>query len=87
MSRYDFRSTFGGYDEYSEISLKKHEEDELRKEYSKLRKEANLTQSELGEKLNITAQAISKWEKGEAMPSIDILKNLADGARKGGLEF
>lgn len=29
-----------------------------------LRKENNLTQKELGEQLNITDKAISKWERG-----------------------
>ena len=41
---------------------------------AKLRKEANLTQSELGEKLSITAQAISKWENGASEPDIITLK-------------
>ena len=40
MSRYDFHSTFGGYDDYSTFSLDKHNVDDLRKEYIKLRKEA-----------------------------------------------
>ncbi len=31
----------------------------------KLRVEKNLTQKELGEKLNITDKAISKWERGQ----------------------
>lgn len=30
----------------------------------RLRKEQNLTQEELAEQLNISAQAISKWENG-----------------------
>ena len=50
----------------------------LAKTLAKLRKEANLTQSELGEKLNITAQAISKWEKGTSEPDISTLRKLAD---------
>lgn len=29
-----------------------------------LRKTANTTQAELGEKLNVTSQAVSKWENG-----------------------
>lgn len=40
MSRYDFQSTFGGYDEYSEISLKNRGDKELLTEYATLREEA-----------------------------------------------
>ncbi len=36
----------------------------------RLRKERNLTQDELAEQLNISAQAISKWENGTSMPDI-----------------
>ena len=35
---------------------------------STLRKERGLTQSALAEKLNISAQAISKWETDQAAP-------------------
>lgn len=40
------------------------------------RKELKLTQSDLAEILFITAQAVSKWEKGKSLPSIDILYEL-----------
>lgn len=43
-----------------------------------LRKEKKLTQKELGEKLNITDKAISKWERGLSFPDISVLKDLAD---------
>lgn len=33
---------------------------------ARLRKERNLTQSELAEQLNISAQAVSKWENDAA---------------------
>lgn len=36
----------------------------------KLRKEKGLTQKELGDKLNITDKAISKWEIGLSFPDI-----------------
>lgn len=39
----------------------------------KLRKENNLTQSELAEKLFVTRQAVSLWEKGKVEPSKDSL--------------
>ncbi|MHB1154892.1 MAG: helix-turn-helix domain-containing protein [Eubacteriales bacterium] len=40
---------------------------------SKIRKKANLTQSELADKLNLTRQAISKYEVGDSFPDISIL--------------
>ena len=43
-----------------------------------LRKAAGLTQEQLGEKLGISGQAVSKWERGEAMPDILILPDLCD---------
>lgn len=42
------------------------------------RMKAELTQTELGEKLNITAQAVSKWEREESQPDIETLKKLAE---------
>lgn len=44
----------------------------------KLRKEKNLTQAALAEKLNISNRTISKWENGDGMPDISILPGLAD---------
>lgn len=43
-----------------------------------LRKGKNLTQAELAEKLNYSDKAISKWERGESIPDITVLKNIAD---------
>ena len=43
-----------------------------------LRKEKQLTQKELGEKLNITDKAISKWERGLSFPDIAVLKDIAE---------
>ncbi len=40
------------------------------------RKKVNLTQSQLAEKLNITDKAISKWERGKAMPDVSIMLEL-----------
>ena len=42
---------------------------------SKLRANSGLTQKELGDKLNVTAQAVSKWENGLSETDIDTLKN------------
>lgn len=44
----------------------------------KLRKENNLTQAALAEKLNISNRTISKWENGDGMPDISILPSLAE---------
>ena len=41
----------------------------------KLRKEKNMTQKQLGEKLNITDKAISKWERGLSFPDISMLNS------------
>ncbi len=43
-----------------------------------LRKEKGLTQKEMGDKLNITDKAISKWERGLSFPDISMLNSLAD---------
>ena len=36
-----------------------------------LRKEKNLTQQELGQMLNVTPQAVSKWENDQSQPPVD----------------
>lgn len=43
----------------------------------KLRKENNLTQEELAEKVDVARQTISKWELGETSPDIKQAKKLA----------
>lgn len=43
-----------------------------------LRKNKGLTQNDLGERLGITFQAVSKWERGETLPDTSILVDLAD---------
>lgn len=43
-----------------------------------LRKRAGLTQLDLAEKLNVSRQAISRWEVGTAVPSTDNLKVLGE---------
>ena len=43
-----------------------------------LRKSNKLTQLELAEKLNYSDKAISKWERGESLPDVLLLKSLAD---------
>lgn len=45
---------------------------------SELRKINKLTQSELAEKLNYSDKAISRWERGDTMPSIEVLCQICD---------
>lgn len=42
-----------------------------------LRKEKNITQAELANKLGVTNKAVSKWETGEAMPETSLLVPLS----------
>ena len=43
-----------------------------------LRKVNKLTQLELAEKLNYSDKAISKWERGESLPDVEILCQIAE---------
>lgn len=43
-----------------------------------LRKEKNLTQEQLAEKLNVSGRTVSRWETGFNMPDICILVELAE---------
>ena len=45
---------------------------------AELRKLKGLTQSELGERLCVSFQAVSKWERGETLPDTAILPDLAN---------
>ena len=42
-----------------------------------LRKKKGLTQEELASELNVSRQAITKWESGDGAPDIDNLRNIA----------
>ena len=43
-----------------------------------LRGKENLTQEELSEKLNVSRQAITKWEKNESLPDVYMISKLAN---------
>lgn len=43
-----------------------------------LRAGAGLTQNELAEKLHYSDKAVSKWERGESLPDLQVIKTLAD---------
>ena len=50
----------------------------IAKNIQKLRQEKGMTQLELAEKLNYSDKTISKWERGESLPDIVVLKAVAD---------
>ena len=49
----------------------------IAKNLSELRKRNRLTQAELAEKLNYSDKAVSKWEKGESLPGVEVLYKLS----------
>ena len=50
----------------------------LAKNLATCRKAFGLTQAELAEKLNYSDKAVSKWERGESVPDLVVLKQIAD---------
>ena len=45
---------------------------------SQKRKEKNLTQEQLAEKLGVSNKTVSKWETGKCMPDYSVVKSLCD---------
>ncbi len=45
---------------------------------TELRKAVPYTQAELAQKLNYSDKAVSKWERGESIPDVVVLKQIAD---------
>lgn len=52
-----------------------------------LRKENNMTQVELAQKLQVTDKAVSKWERGLGFPDINTIEPLADALSVSVLEI
>lgn len=44
---------------------------------ARLRKGKGITQNDLGERLGVSFQAVSKWERGETLPDVTLLPDLA----------
>ena len=42
-----------------------------------LREQNNLTQEQMAERVNVSRQAISRWETGETQPNTEMLKTLS----------
>ncbi|MBQ7499381.1 MAG: helix-turn-helix transcriptional regulator [Clostridia bacterium] len=45
---------------------------------TELRRLNGITQAELAERLNYTDKAVSKWERGDSLPDVTVLKAIAD---------
>ena len=54
------------------------EQEKIGKFIATLRKEKGLTQQELAEKLGITKNAVSKWERGLGLMDMSLLKPLSE---------
>lgn len=52
------------------------EQEKIGKFILELRKEKNMTQQELADKIGVTDRAISKWENGRGMPDLSLMKPL-----------
>ncbi|MBQ4560798.1 MAG: helix-turn-helix transcriptional regulator [Clostridia bacterium] len=50
----------------------------MAKNIAELRRANDITQAELAEKLNYSDKAVSKWERGESVPDIMVLSEIAD---------
>lgn len=48
------------------------------RQIASLRQHKKITQAELGTRLGVTFQAVSKWERGENLPEVTLLPLLAD---------
>lgn len=48
------------------------------KNIAEFRKKAALTQSELAQRLNYSDKSVSKWERGEGLPDLYVLSQIAD---------
>ena len=53
-------------------------QENIGKYIKKLRKENNLSQEKLADKLGVTYQAVSKWERGLNLPDMTTLKEISN---------
>ena len=58
--------------------MEKNINDIVSKNIQKYRKKLGITQIELAEKLNYSDKAISKWERGESIPDVSVLMQIAN---------
>ncbi len=53
-------------------------QEKIGKFISELRKEKNMTQEQLAEKMGVTDKSISRWENGKTMPDLSMITILAE---------
>ncbi|MCX4249336.1 MAG: helix-turn-helix transcriptional regulator [Bacilli bacterium] len=53
-------------------------QDKIGKFIAERRKEKNMTQEQLAEKMGVTDKTISRWENGKTMPDYSLLKDLCN---------
>ena len=58
-------------------TVKEEEKMEIHKRIQALRKEHSLSQEELANQLQVSRQAVSKWERGESKPEVDNIVTMA----------
>ena len=54
------------------------EQNKIGKLIQNLRREKKLTQQELADKLGVSPKTISKWETGNGLPDISLLKKVSE---------
>ena len=52
------------------------DQDKSGKFIAKLRKDKNMTQEQLAEKMGVSINAVSKWERGLSFPDVSLYKGL-----------
>ena len=62
---------------YAKIAHMKPLNDIIAENLTALRKANGFTQIELAEKLNYSDKSVSKWERGETVPSVEVLTEMA----------
>ena len=53
-------------------------QEKIGKFIAELRKEKNITQEQLAEKIGVTAKSISRWENGKTMPDLSLFRPLCE---------
>ena len=62
---------------YSESEVSEMDGRQMGALLSKLRRERGMTQGQTAELLHVSAQAVSKWERGQGCPDVSLLPSLA----------